>query len=169
MLDDQMVTVRSIVDGRRELDGEDDDCQENTPMLDAQKFDDARRELRNMSSVLAAFAGITCTFRQSIGPILEDSEKRGLFRNALEETFAIARARGVTLPDGLVDKRMDFADGLPAEMYSSMYHDLNAGKRLELPWLSGTVVDFGHDLGIDTPAHQSFVDALSSNVDGSPG
>jgi 2-dehydropantoate 2-reductase len=118
---------------------------------------------------LAAFAGITCTFRKSIGPILEDSEKRGLFRNALEETFAIARARGVTLPDDLVDKRMDFADGLPAEMYSSMYHDLNAGKRLELPWLSGTVVDFGHDLGIDTPAHQSFVDALSSNVDGSPG
>ncbi len=118
---------------------------------------------------LAAFAGITCMFWEPIGPILEDPEKRDLFRSALEETHAIARARGVTLPDDLVTKRMGFADGLPVEMYSSMYHDLNAGKRLELPWLSGTVVDFGLELGIDTPAHQSFVDALSSFVDGAPG
>jgi len=115
---------------------------------------------------LAAFAGITCAFRQSIGPILEDSDKRSLFKSALEETFAIARVRGVTLPDDLVNKRMDFADGLPREMYSSMYHDLNAAKRLELPWLSGTVADFGRELGIATPAHQSFVDALASFVDG---
>ena len=118
---------------------------------------------------LAAFSGITSTYREPIGPIRGDSEKRALFRRALEETYAIARARGETLGDDLIDKRMTFTDGLPAQMSSSMFHDLAAGKRLELPWLSGTVVDFGHDLGIDTPAHQSFVDALSSNVDGSPG
>lgn len=118
---------------------------------------------------LAAFSGITCTFRESIGPIREDSGKRALFLSALEETYAIAKARGVSLPDDLVDKRMDFADGLPVEMYSSMYHDLTAGERLELPWLSGAVVDFGRELGIDTPAHQSFVDALSPYVDGASG
>ncbi len=118
---------------------------------------------------LAAFSGTTCTFRESIGPIREDPEKRALFRSALEETCDIARARSVTLSDDLVDKRMEFGDGLPVEMYSSMYHDLTAGKRLELPWLSGTVVDFGRELGIDTPAHQSFVDALSPYVEGAPG
>ncbi|NQV85271.1 MAG: 2-dehydropantoate 2-reductase [Rhodospirillales bacterium] len=115
---------------------------------------------------LAAFSGITCTYRQPIGPIREDSEKRALFRSALEETYAIARARGVDLPGDLVDKRMAFTDGLPAEMSSSMYHDLAAGKRLELPWLSGAVVDFGHALSIDTPAQQTFVDTLAPFAEG---
>jgi 2-dehydropantoate 2-reductase len=118
---------------------------------------------------LSTFSGITCTFRQSIGPIREDSEKRALFRRALEETYAIALARGVTLNDDLIDTRMAFTDGLPAEMYSSMYHDLAAAKRLELPWLSGAVVDFGREAGIDTPAHQSFVDALAAYADGDAG
>ena len=115
---------------------------------------------------LSAFAGITSTFRQPIGLILKNIEKRNLFQSALEETYAIARASGVSMSDDLVDKRMVFADGLPEEMYSSMYHDLNAGKRLELPWLSGSVVDLGNKLGIDTPAHQFFVDELRACVDG---
>ncbi|MBL6947479.1 MAG: 2-dehydropantoate 2-reductase [Rhodospirillales bacterium] len=117
---------------------------------------------------LAAFSGITCTYRQSIGPIREDAEKRALFRAGLEETCAVARARGVSLPENLIDKRMQFTDGLPAEMYSSMYHDLMADKRLELAWLSGAVVDFGRELGIKTPAHQGFVDALAPYADGKP-
>ena len=115
---------------------------------------------------LAAFSGITSTFRQPIGLILKDIEKRTLFQSALEETFAIARASGIAISDDLVDKRMLFADGLPEEMYSSMYHDLKAGKKLELPWLSGSVVDLGHQLGIDTPVHQLFVDDLGAFVDG---
>jgi len=111
---------------------------------------------------LAAFSGITCLYHEPIGPIREDPEKRALFRRALEETDAIARARGVALPDDIVESRMAFADGLPAEMYSSMYHDLTAGKRLELPWLSGAVVDMGRKLGIETPAHAEFVDGLKA-------
>jgi len=118
---------------------------------------------------LAAFSGITCMFREPMGPIRENPEKRDLFRRALEETDAVARAKGVTLPDDVVDKRMAFADGLPAEMYSSMYHDLMAGKRLELPWLSGAVVDMGRALGIETPAHGEIVDALKAFADGKPG
>ncbi len=34
---------------------------------------------------------------------------------------------------------MKFADGLPAEMRSSMQNDLAAGNRLEAPWLCGAV------------------------------
>jgi 2-dehydropantoate 2-reductase len=115
---------------------------------------------------LAAFSGITCIFRQSIGPILNDPVKRSLFRSALEETSAIARAKGIVLSDDLIDKRLNFADGLPDEMYSSMYYDLNNGKPLELFWLSGTVIDLGYKLGIKTPTHQFFVDKLKTYTDG---
>ena len=118
---------------------------------------------------LAAFSGITCPYRAPIGPVRGDSEERALFRRALEETYPIARARGVTLGDDLIDKRMDFTDGLPAQMSSSMFHDLAAGKRLELNWLSGAVVDMGRELGVETPAHAGFVEALASFAEGNPG
>jgi 2-dehydropantoate 2-reductase len=115
---------------------------------------------------LTAFSGITSAFRQSIGTILRDSAKRSLFKSALEETSAIARARGIALSDDLVDKRLAFADGLPDGMYSSMYHDLNNGKPLELSWLSGAVVDLGFKFGIETPTHQFFVDKLKNYKEG---
>ena len=115
---------------------------------------------------LSAFSGITCTFRQPIGPILMDNEKRQLFQNALEETTKIALAMGIVLPSDLVNQRMTFAEGLPVDMYSSMYHDLNAGKRLELPWLSGLVVDLGQKFKINTPVHRFFVEKLSNYSSG---
>jgi|ETNmetMinimDraft_13_1059891.scaffolds.fasta_scaffold29783_2 2-dehydropantoate 2-reductase len=137
--------------------------------IDATVFDDINAVIWSKFVFLSSFSGITCRFKQSMGPIREDPEKLALFRQALEETFAVAIAKGVTLKADLVDKRMAFADGLPAEMYASMYHDLVAGKRLELPWLSGAVVDMGRQEGIETPAHQEFTDALTAFADGGAG
>ncbi len=118
---------------------------------------------------LAAFSGITSMLKLPIGPIRDDAAKRAMFRRAMDETFAVAGARGVSLPRDLVDQRMAFADGLPAEMYSSMYHDLMAGKRLELSWLSGAVVEIGRGLGVETPAHETFVSSLKDRADGASG
>ena len=42
---------------------------------------------------------------------------------------------------------MKFADGLPAEMKSSMLNDLDAGNRLEAPWLSGAVARMASEAG----------------------
>mgnify|MGYP003693872137 CR=1 FL=1 len=50
-----------------------------------------------------------------------------------------ARAQGIALADDFVAQQMKFADGLPAEMKSSMLNDLAAGNRLEAPWLCGAV------------------------------
>jgi 2-dehydropantoate 2-reductase len=115
---------------------------------------------------LAAFSGVTSVFRQSIGPILKNAEKRSLFQSALEETFLIARSSGINLSDDLVEKRLIFADSLPDGMYSSMYYDLINSKPMELSWLSGIVVELGLKLGIDTPSHQFFLDELSDFKDG---
>ena len=53
------------------------------------------------------------------------------------EAAAAARAQGVGLPEGIVEERSAFARGLPREMRPSMLHDLEAGRRLELDWLTG--------------------------------
>ncbi len=136
--------------------------------VDATLAEDINAVIWSKFVFLAAFSSITSMFRLPMGPILEDPEKRAMFQGALEETFAVATAKGVGLADDLVAKRMEFSAGLPAKMYSSMYHDLMAGKRLELPWLSGAVVGMGRELGIETPNHKAFAEALAAHIEGAP-
>ncbi len=118
---------------------------------------------------LSTFSAITCALRLPIGPIREDPAHWSLFRRAMEETFAVAVARGVTLDDDLVDQRLAFTEGFAPETYASMYHDLMAGKRIELPWLSGAVADMGRELAVATPVHEGFCQTLKPFVDGEVG
>ena len=48
-----------------------------------------------------------------------------------------------------------------------MLEDLEHGRRLELPWLSGAVVRMGRETGVPTPVHQFIVTALGPFVGGS--
>ena len=43
--------------------------------------------------------------------------------------------------------------GAPPSFRSSMSEDLERGKPLELPWLSGRMHQLGQQLGVPTPAH----------------
>jgi 2-dehydropantoate 2-reductase len=54
-------------------------------------------------------------------------------------------------------------------MGSSMLHDLLHGRRLELPWLGGAVVEMGELAAVPTPANRILAAALSPYVQGSPG
>ena len=48
-------------------------------------------------------------------------------------------------PANLATQQMAFIDTLPHEMTSSMLNDLENGRRLELPWLSDSVVEMGRE------------------------
>jgi 2-dehydropantoate 2-reductase len=52
-------------------------------------------------------------------------------------------------------------------MVASMAGDLQRGNRLELPWLSGTVVKLGEELGVSTPVHKFLYLALKLHAQGS--
>ena len=109
---------------------------------------------------LVGLSGATSFFRQPIGEIRADPEKRAFLHGAMQETVAVGLARGVPLDAALADDRLAFSDTLPAAMTSSMYTDLVRGNRLELPWLSGAVVEMGKALGISTPMNEEIVRAL---------
>ena len=82
------------------------------------------------------------------------------------EAVNVGRARGVPLAADFAENRLAFCDTLPPAMTSSMQVDLSRGNRLELPWLSGAVVDMGRALGIATPVNQSITEALAPYVHG---
>jgi 2-dehydropantoate 2-reductase len=128
--------------------------------------DDIWRDVWNKMAFLATFAGITALMRLPIGPIREHPDTRAMLGAGLNEAFAVARAKGIDLPDDYVARTLAHCDLLPFEMKSSMLQDLERGRRLELPWLSGTIARLGRELDIPTPTHAFIVTALELHADG---
>jgi 2-dehydropantoate 2-reductase len=118
---------------------------------------------------LTVFSGMTALTRCPMGPLREDPDLLAMMRAALLESIAVARAKGVPLPKQAFEE-MDAAMGtLPPNAKSSMLEDLERGRRLELPWLSGTVVRIGQEVEVDTPVHRFITTALKPLVNGRRG
>jgi 2-dehydropantoate 2-reductase len=79
---------------------------------------------------------------------------------------AVGRALGVALPENYAEDRLAFADSVPADMTSSMHHDLERGNPLEVAWLSGGVVQLGKQAGVPTPANRAVWDILALHAQG---
>ncbi|HEX7272757.1 MAG TPA: 2-dehydropantoate 2-reductase [Casimicrobiaceae bacterium] len=134
--------------------------------VDAELVADVERVLWEKFAFLAPMSGLTSVARCSIGPIRSDPEMRETLRLAIEETWNLGRARGVALPDDFVARQLVFADGLPAQMKSSMLHDLEAGRRLEAPWLSGAVARMSRAVGLSAPVNATLYAALKPYCEG---
>jgi 2-dehydropantoate 2-reductase len=115
---------------------------------------------------LSAMSGVTAATRQSVGAIRVDPDLRGILEAAMHEAVAVGRARGVDLGEAFVAGQLAFADGLPAEMKSSMLNDLLAGNRLEAPWLSGAVARMAKDSGLAAPVSATLYAAVKPFRDG---
>ena len=72
----------------------------------------------------------------------------------------------MTLPEDYAEQRLAFADTVPADMTSSMHHDLERGNRLEVEWLSGGVVQLGRPVEVPTPANRAVWDVLALHAAG---
>jgi len=134
--------------------------------IDAEISPDIRRAIWEKFVFMVGLSALTSTTRKSVGPVRADPRSRALLLEVMKETVAVGRAHGVNLPEDFAEKRMAFVDTLPPEMTSSMHHDLEAGKRLEVDWLSGAVVELSKAVGMHTPANRSITAILSAYATG---
>ena len=136
--------------------------------IDAEIADDIRKTLWIKFGFLAALSGMTAATRQPIGVIRADPDLRATFEAAIREVWEVGRARGIALPDDFVAQQMRFGDGLPAEMRASMLNDLEAGHRLEAPWLSGAVARMAQEGGGAAPVNATLYAAVKPYCMGRP-
>ena len=129
--------------------------------INAELSDDVRRAIWEKFVFLVGLSGSTTTMRETIGPIRSNPRSRAFLSDLMRETVAVGRALGVALPADYADQRLAFVDGLPEVMTSSMHHDLKAGKRLEVSWLSGGVAQLGEKAGVPTPMNRAVWEILA--------
>jgi len=134
--------------------------------IEAELSADIRRQIWEKFVFLVALSGTTATMRLPIGPIRENARTRAFLLDLMREAVAVGRAHGVALDQDYADKRMAFCDGLPADMTSSLHHDLERGNPLEVQWLSGGVVQLGEKVGVPTPVNRAVWDVLALHAAG---
>jgi 2-dehydropantoate 2-reductase len=134
--------------------------------INAEISSDIRRDIWEKFAFLVALSAATSAIRLPIGPIRSHPLTRQFLFDLIKEVVAVGRAHGIALAEDFAEQRMTFADSLPADMIASMFHDLQTGKPLELPWLSGGVVDLGAAAGVPTPLNRAVRDILILHTDG---
>ena len=100
---------------------------------------------------LSPFAAFTGAARLPIGPLWADDDVRGQMIAAFGELEAVAKAEGVALAPGIVDRIVKHVDTLPPTTRSSLLIDLQLGKPIEVEALLGTVVRRGARANVSTP------------------
>jgi 2-dehydropantoate 2-reductase len=115
---------------------------------------------------LSVFSGMTAVTRSPIGVIVNDPELLEMLKAAVRETLAVAHARGVAVSSTIDEDVAAAYKALPPQAKASMLEDLERGRRIELPWLSGAVVRLGREAGVPTPIHAFISTVLKPFVAG---
>lgn len=100
---------------------------------------------------VCAFATITSYYNKSIGEIISDKDSMCILMNLLQEIINLAKSKGITISDNIIDKCLERAQIIPFESKTSMQLDFELGKRTELDIFTGYVVEESSNLGISTP------------------
>jgi 2-dehydropantoate 2-reductase len=115
---------------------------------------------------LSVFSGMTAATRSPLGVVCSDPELFAMLKEAVREALTVAHAKGIGVPATTIDDVALAYSTLPPQTKSSMLEDLERGRRIELPWLSGAVVRIGREVGVPTPIHAFINAVLKPHVNG---
>lgn len=115
---------------------------------------DIRASLWHKLILISALSGIGAVSRSAIGYVREFPATRELLVGLMEEVTAVARARGVRLPEDVVPRTLGFVDAMAPQSTTSMQRDIEDGKPSELEAIVGVVIRSGQELGVPTPIAQ---------------
>lgn len=102
--------------------------------------------------MLAPFHLVSALTRLPLGGWIGVPETRAVYAAGMEEVAAIARASGVALPDGIVQRNLDFSvTTADPRTRASMLDDLDRGRPLELEATVGWLVARAAALGVPVP------------------
>jgi 2-dehydropantoate 2-reductase len=111
---------------------------------------DIRLELWKKFMLNTAFNTLSSICLASYGDFKAESLKT-LAWNTSKEVQAVAKAEGIYLTDAMIEANYKTIISLEYEGKTSMFQDMEAGRKTENQWFCGTVVDLGKKHNIPTP------------------
>ncbi|MEE2900598.1 MAG: ketopantoate reductase family protein [Gemmatimonadota bacterium] len=122
--------------------------------------EDIASDLWTKMAVVCALSVLCGLTGQSMGPVRTHRFGADLQERAIAEVTAVARARGIALPQD-AEKTIGAAlDAFPADFFPSVIHDLRSGRRTEMEELGGAIVRMAREAGIEAPLHEAATCAI---------
>lgn len=135
--------------------------------LDMVHLDDPMPEIWSKFVMLAPFHIVSTLTRAPLGGWIDCDETRALYGAGMAEVAAVARARGVAIPDDLVARHLAFSVGTAdRRTRASMLDDVERGRPLELEATVGWLVREARRLSVPTPLHDMGYGLLKPLKDG---
>ena len=134
--------------------------------IQSDAVDDGRIPIWEKFIFLVSLSGFTGATRLPIGPVWADPEIRTQFLAGSREVERLARAEGVPVAAGIVERISGYVAAIPGSMRSSLLIDLSQGKRIEVESLPGSVVRRGRALGVPTPMMAVLYAVLKPHANG---
>jgi len=116
--------------------------------------DDIDVELWTKLTMNCAYNAISALGHAPYGQMVAMPDIRDVMRDVVTEVARVGEAKGVRLPDNIVDATLKLAEAMPVTV-SSTAQDMLKGKRTEIDHLNGAVVRLGDALGIATPVNRA--------------
>jgi len=106
-----------------------------------------------LNSALSPVCALT---KRTMKQMMELPETRELVRLLLVEGIEIAAANNITYDDDFLDHCMAYLDNA-GHHKTSMHVDMEAGRRTEIDFLNGKIVEYGNLAGLPTPYNSTIV------------
>jgi 2-dehydropantoate 2-reductase len=116
--------------------------------------DNVAGELWAKLVVNCAYNALSAITQLPYGRMIEGPGIRDVMRDVVEETLAVAKASGVSMAPGTLERTLKVAEAMPTQ-FSSTAQDLARGKPTEIEHLNGFVVRRGAALGVPTPVNRT--------------
>jgi 2-dehydropantoate 2-reductase len=100
------------------------------------------------------FNAITAVTRALASDILADHGTRQIVEQSMLETVRVAEKRGVLLSPDLISKTIARTEKA-GKIKTSMLQDIERGKRTEIDFINGAVIEIGKESGFDTPVNET--------------
>ncbi len=134
--------------------------------VDASQHRDIEDEVWQEFAFRVAFGGTTAALGQPIAVVQTDKSARSMFLEAAQEAVLAGSRQGRSLAPALPEAFLTKVDRLAPERTSAALRSLKDGRRLETPWMNGTVVRIGRACGFETPANSFIETTLAPHVMG---
>lgn len=119
--------------------------------------------------LFTALSGVTAAGRCTVGDVVATPQLAELYKGVLAETAAVGRAMGVDIPEGteaaIWTRTTQFWPGGRA----STAIDIEAGRPIEIDWISGAAVRLGARVGVPTPLNAALYGLLLPHREGRGG
>lgn len=102
----------------------------------------------------------SAVLKANYGSLRSSSEARDLMDSAMREVIAIAGAINVDLGEKDIGEWYKVLEALNPAGKTSMFQDVEAGRKTEVEMFAGKVIELGKRFGIPTPVNQRLFDEL---------